>query len=121
MKVLLVDDEPDILEFQKSFLLRRKHEVITALNTIDAIEAIRNHMPDIVFCDVRIDSDHAGLEILRQAKEINSKIEFYLVTGLLEKELQMQGLGLGAREVLTKPITNEVIEKIIIGFAKQGE
>ena len=56
MKVLLVDDEPDILEFQKSFLLRRKHEVITALNTIDAIEAIRNHTPDIVFCDVRIDS-----------------------------------------------------------------
>ena len=70
---------------------------------------------------MRIDSDHAGLEILRQAKEINSKIEFYLVTGLLEKELQTQGLRLGAREVLTKPITNEVIEKIIIGFAKQGE
>ena len=121
MKILLVDDEPDILEFQKSFLLRRKHEVIIAFNTIDAIEAIRIHTPDIVFCDVRIDSDRAGLDILKQAKEINSEIKFYLVTGLLEKELQMQGLELGAREVLTKPITNEDIEKIIIGFSKQGE
>ena len=113
MKILLVDDEPDILEFQKSYLLRRKHEVITALNTNDAIDAIKNGIPDIVFCDICIDSDRAGFEILKQAKEINSKIEFYLVTGLLEKELQVVGLGLGAKEVLTKPISNEAIEKRI--------
>ncbi|MGA2775854.1 MAG: response regulator [Candidatus Omnitrophota bacterium] len=119
MKILLVDDEPDILEFQKSFLLRRKHEVITAFNTNDAIDAIRNKLPDIVFCDVRIDSDRAGLEILKQAKEINSKIEFYLVTGFLEKELQALGLGLGAKEVLTKPISNEVIEKRVLEFIKK--
>jgi len=118
MKILLVDDEPDILEFQKSFLMRRKHEVTTAFNTNDAIEAIKNNLPDIVFCDMRIDSDQAGLEILKRAKEINSGIEFYLVTGVLEKELQVLGLGLGAKEVLTKPITNEAIEKRILEFVK---
>ena len=43
LKILVVDDEPDIVEFQKSFLLRRKHQVFTATNTNEAIEVIKKH------------------------------------------------------------------------------
>jgi len=114
MKILLVDDEPDILEFQKSYLLRRQHEVLTAFNTNDAIRAIKDNNPDIVFCDICIDTEKAGFEILKKAIEINSKIVFYLVTGLLEQGLEELGLGLGARGVLSKPISNEAIEKRIL-------
>jgi len=95
MRILLVDDEPDIIEFQKSFLVRRKHEVLTAFNTPDAISAIRASVPDIVFCDICIDSERAGFEILKQAREINSNIAFYLVTGLIEKNYRARGFFSG--------------------------
>lgn len=112
-KILIVDDEADIVEFQKSFLMRRKYTVDTAKNTNEAIEMIKKLSPDIVFCDVRLDSDRAGLHILEEAKKFKSDIIVYLVTGLLDKDIEEKGIALGAKEILTKPITNEVLEKKI--------
>lgn len=72
-KILIIDDEPDTIEFQQKYLTRRKYEVSTATNTKEALEKIKIDSPDIVFCDVRLDSDRAGLDILLEAKKINRK------------------------------------------------
>lgn len=109
-KILIIDDEVDVLEFQKSYLSRRKYQVLTALNTKEAIEAIKNESPDIVFCDVRLETDTAGLDILEQAKKLKPDITVYLITGLPGIELEKKGLALGAKELLRKPITNEALE-----------
>jgi len=113
-KILIVDDEPDIIDFQKAFLSRRKYEVLNAINVAEAMEKITRESPDIVFCDVRLDTDTAGLDILEQAKKSNPGIIVYLVTGLLEKDIEIRGLAAGAREILTKPVSNEVLEKKVI-------
>ncbi len=112
-RILIIDDEPDIAEFQKSYFTKRKYEVLVAVNTKDALEKIKNDSPDIVLCDVRLDSDRAGLEILSEAKKIKPNIVVFLITGLLEKDIHDQGLALGAKEVLTKPISAEELENKI--------
>jgi len=112
-KILLVDDESDVLEFQKSYLARRNYTVLTAANTARAMQIIKQELPDIVFCDIRLESDRAGLEILGYAKQIKPDIIFYLVTGLLDKDILEEGFSLGAKEVITKPILNEDVEKRI--------
>ena len=112
-RILVVDDEPDVLEFQKAFLSRRKHEVQTAATFKEAIEAVKNFLPDIIFCDVRLDSDTTGLDILQQAKSLKPDVIFYLITGLVDKEVEEKGQALGAREVLSKPISNEKLEEKI--------
>ncbi len=112
-KILVIDDEPDVLEFQKAFLTRRKHEVFTAANSIDAINALKQYSPDIVFCDVRLDCDTAGLDILKQAKQLNPNINFYLITGLVDREIEDKGVALGVKEVLSKPISNDMLEQKI--------
>ena len=108
-KILLIDDEPDVIEFQKKYLERRKHSVSTAANTLEAMALINKESPDVIFCDVRLETDTAGLEILAQAKKIIPNTIVYLVTGLTDKEIEEKGSALGAKEILIKPLTNEIL------------
>ena len=112
-KILIVDDELDVLEFQKAFLTRRKHAVAIASSTQGAIDAAKREPPDVVFCDVRIDSDRAGFEVLEAIKKIKPDAVVYLITGLIDSDTEEQGLSMGAKEVLTKPLPNDVLEKKI--------
>lgn len=110
-KILLIDDEPDVIEFQKRFLERRKYEVSTASNIPQAIEAFRKESPEIVFCDIRLETDTAGFDILEQAKKIKPDSVIYLVTGLTDKDIEEKGIALGAKEILVKPLTNVILEQ----------
>ena len=112
-KVLLIDDEPDVIEFQKSYLKRRNYQVLTASSTKEAIEVIIKESPDIVFCDIRLETHTSGFDILEQAKKINPNLIIYLVTGYLDQSTEERGLALGAKEVLHKPISNEALEQKI--------
>lgn len=113
LKILIVDDEQDVLKFQEKFLSRRGYRIFTAVNSSGAMESIRDNFPDIVFCDVRLESDTAGMEILSAAKKIRPGIIFYLVTGLIENGIDKKGMDLGAKAVLTKPLSNEDLENKI--------
>ena len=109
-KILIIDDEPDVIQFQKSFLTRKNYQVVTATNTKEALETLKNESPDLVFCDIRLETDTAGLAILEEAKRIKPDIVVYLITGLLDKEIEERGLALGAKEFLTKPMSNDALE-----------
>lgn len=110
-KVLLIDDDQDILEFQKKYLLRRKYEVFTAMDIPASVEAVKKESPDIVFCDLRLkESDTAGLDILEQIKKIKPELTVYMVTGLLEKEMADKAAALGATGFLIKPLRGEALE-----------
>ena len=112
-KILIIDDEPDVIEFQKSYLLRRKYEVFTAVNTPQALEAIKNYSPEVVFCDLRLETDTSGINIIEQAKKIKPNLIIYLVTGIIDKEIESEALAKGAKEILHKPLSNEELEKKI--------
>ncbi len=112
-KILIIDDEPDIIEFMKSYLSRRKYPVFTASITNQALELIKNESPDLVFCDMRLETDISGLNIVEQAKKLKPELIIYLVTGIIDREIEKEGLRLGAKEVLYKPIPNEEFEKKI--------
>lgn len=112
-KILIIDDEPDVIEFQKSYLSKRKYEVLVAANTPQAIEALKNESPDVTFCDLRLETDTTGLVIIEQAKKLNPGLVIYLITGMLDKEIEEQALSLGAKEILHKPLTNEQLEQKI--------
>ncbi|MDD2689121.1 MAG: response regulator [Candidatus Omnitrophica bacterium] len=119
-KILIVDDEPDVVEFEKILLIKRNHEVFSATNISDAIKIIRSELPDIVLSDVKLDTDIAGLTIAEAAKKIKPEIVIYLITGLLDGEIEKRALKLGVMEILSKPIPNKVLEeKIEIAIPKK--
>ena len=112
-KILIIDDEPDVLEFQSAYLLKRNYEVTTAKDSLEALAALSQTLFDVVFCDIRLEQDTSGLSILKRAKELYPQLIIYLVTGLVDTQIIAQGLQLGAREVLGKPLPNQAMEQKI--------
>lgn len=112
-KILIVDDEPDVVEFEKILLIKRNHQVFTATKISEAIGLIKTELPDIVLCDVKLDNDTAGLTILEEAKKEKPGIVFYLLTGMLDSEIEAKAMRLGVKEVLGKPIPTKTLEQKI--------
>jgi len=109
MKVLLVDDEPDILEFLGYNLRNEGYETITAENGVEAIEIARKELPDLIALDVmmpKMDGVEACIE-LRKIPELSNTIIVFL-TARGEDYSQIAGLEAGADDYITKPVKPKV-------------
>ena len=113
-KILLVDDEPDILEIISYTLKSDGYLVFTAENVIKAIELSKKVKPQLIILDVmmpEIDGIEA-CEIIRNDSEIgNSLIVFLSARG--EDYSQIAGFNAGADDYITKPIKPKVLKSKI--------
>jgi two-component system, OmpR family, alkaline phosphatase synthesis response regulator PhoP len=110
IKILIVDDEPDILEFIKYNLEREGFEVFTASNGIDAINIASREFPSLVILDIMM-PDMDGVETCVKMRE-NSKLNNTLISFLTarnEDYTQIAGFDAGADDYITKPIKPRVL------------
>ena len=112
-KILFIDDEKDAVEFQKSYFSRRGYTVLSAGSTQEALEAIKNEALDLAFCDLKLESNTSGLDILKEAKGLKPNLPIYIITGYLDKDVEDKALALGAKEVLHKPFPLPELEQKI--------
>lgn len=121
-RILLVDDEPDILEFVGFNLTREGFEVSTASNGLKAIEKAREIEPHLILLDVMM-PEMDGMETCRKLKEIpelaHTIIVFLSARG--EDESQLQGFELGADDYITKPIHPKLLTSRIKAILKRGD
>lgn len=113
MKVLIVEDNDDLLNFMKS-ILSHDFKVFTAVDGQKAWEFISKQLPDLVVSDIMM-PNMDGFELCRLLKSTyeTSHIPIVLLTALSEKTDQLHGLGLGADDYLTKPFDmNLLIQRI---------
>ncbi len=109
-KILLVDDEPDILEFLKYSLEKEKYSVTIADNGADAIKLALANIPDLILLDVMM-PDMDGMETctrMRERKELSNTIIAFL-TARGEDYSQIAGFSAGADDYITKPIKPKVL------------
>jgi two-component system KDP operon response regulator KdpE len=100
-RVLVVDDEPRMIGFIRMNLELEGHQVIEAHNGLEALEAIRTKLPDIVLLDVMM-PELDGYETLRMLREF-SNIPVIMLTAKGEENDRVYGLELGADDYITKP------------------
>lgn len=108
-KILLVDDEPDILEFLSYNLQRERYTVFTALNGAEAIKIANAELPDLIILDVMM-PDMDGVETcraLRENKKLSETVIAFL-TARNEDYSQIAGFDAGADDYITKPIKPKV-------------
>lgn len=108
-KILLVDDEADILEFLSYNLKREGFQVFTATNGRDAIEIAKREIPHLIILDVMM-PDMDGIETCRLIRE-NKKLREVLIAFLSarsEDYTQIAGFEVGADDYITKPIKPRV-------------
>lgn len=108
-KVLIADDEPDILEILKYNLLNEGYEVITAKDGDEAVEKARRTLPDLIVLDVMMPKK-TGVEvcqILRTQAQFKDTLIVFL-TAVNDEGTQIKGLETGADDYISKPISPKV-------------
>jgi two-component system KDP operon response regulator KdpE len=100
-RILVVDDEPRMINFIRMNLELEGHQVIEARTGLDALEAVRTKLPDIILLDVMM-PELDGFETLRLLREF-STIPVIMLTAKGEENDKVYGLELGADDYITKP------------------
>jgi DNA-binding NtrC family response regulator len=100
--VLIIDDEPELLDSLKQVLGRRGMEVITARSGEWALELLASRRVDVVVLDVKMPG-MGGIETLQRIKAASPDLEVILLTGHPNVSSAVSGTRLGAMEYVTKP------------------
>ena len=100
-RILVVDDEPRMIGFIRMNLELEDHHVIEAHSGIEALDAVRTQLPDLVLLDVMM-PELDGFETLRMLREF-SDIPVIMLTAKGEENDKVYGLELGADDYITKP------------------
>ena len=108
-KVLIADDEPDILEILKYNLVSEGYEVITAKDSDEALEKARRNMPDLVVLDVMMPKK-TGVEVCQilRTQPIFKDTLIIFLTAVNDEGTQIKGLETGADDYVSKPISPKV-------------
>ena len=104
-KILLVDDEPDIIELIQYHLEKEGYLVKTAINGVEGLKVAKSFIPDLILLDVmmpEMDGIEACIE-LRKDNTLNSTLIAFL-TARAEDYSHVAGLDSGADDYITKPI-----------------
>ena len=113
-KILVVDDEPEILEMIESRLSANGYQVFTAKDGIEGIDRLYEVMPDLVLLDVlmpRVDG-FKTLELLRKYQS-TSKIPIVMITAKGESDNVLKAKELKATDYLVKPFKAEQLLEIV--------
>ena len=110
IKILVVDDEEDILEFLSYNLRAEGYEVLVADNGVLAIELAKEHNPSLIILDVQM-PDMDGITTCEKIREIPSLSETLVtfLTARSEDYSQIAGFEAGADDYITKPIRPKVL------------
>ncbi|MAU11234.1 MAG: DNA-binding response regulator [Anaerolineaceae bacterium] len=100
-RVLVVDDEPRMIGFIRMNLELEGHHVIEAHNGVEALDAIRTQLPDVVLLDIMM-PELDGFETLRMLREF-STVPVIMLTAKGDENDKVYGLELGADDYVTKP------------------
>lgn len=112
-KLLIVDDEPDVREFAKSFFKKRNIDVVTASGGLQALSLIAQDNPDLVLLDVRME-EMSGIEVLRELRARGNNSKIIMVTGVEDDEVVIEANQLGVIGYIHKPLVLDELEKIVL-------
>ena len=122
-RILVVDDERELLEGLEEYLAENGYEVTTAIDGEAGLAAARANPPDLVLLDIRMPGLD-GREVCRRLRQMDSGLPIILLTAVNEEDLARQVMEIGAYDYITKPIDlnylrTSVVIKIIDMFGSE--
>ena len=111
IKVLVVDDEPNIVQFLTMGLANEGYQVYSASDGAAGLESLKAHAPHIVILDVMMPGMD-GFEVCQRMKEIQP-VSVIMLTAREETENRVRGLHIGADDYISKPFElEEVLSRV---------
>ena len=111
-KLLIVDDEKDVLFFLKTFFQTRNFDVYTAESGEEAVQKVKNARPHIVLMDIKMPGI-GGVEALKRIKAIDPAVAVIMATAVYDESTAKEALALGAYDYVTKPFNLEYMETTV--------
>lgn len=110
-RILVVDDEPPLVELVRGYLAREGFEILTAVDGPSAVELVRGETPDLVVLDLMLPG-FDGLEVCRQIRTF-SDAYVLMLTARGEEIDKIVGLTVGADDYLVKPFSpRELVARV---------
>ncbi|QAR31741.1 response regulator transcription factor [Ornithobacterium rhinotracheale] len=118
-KILLVDDEPDILEFLSYNLRKEGYQVETAANGAEGVRKAKIIKPDLILLDIMM-PELDGIEACQQIRRVDSLAKTLIVflSARTEEITQLAGYEVGANDYITKPVKPKVLMSKIKALLK---
>jgi two-component system response regulator AtoC len=113
IRILIVDDEHQLVEAFKKKLSKEGMEVFAALTGRDAIEVMKQETLDVGLFDIRL-PDMDGVELLGRLKETQPTTEVIMLTGYASVDTAIRSMKLGAYDYLTKPCKLSELHSVIL-------
>lgn len=117
--VLVVDDEERMAHFVRLNLEQDGFQVVEAYRGLDAIQKMRDSMPDLILLDVMM-PDIDGFEALQMIREFSS-VPVIMLTAKGEEEDKVRGLELGADDYITKPFSPRELTSRVKAVMRRAE
>ena len=112
LRILVVDDEPHILEVFQQLLETEGYVTNTADSGYSALAAVGDFSPHIVFLDIRM-PEMDGIQCLRRIKEADPGAEVVMISGFATLEMARRSLEIGAFDYIGKPLNFNHIRDVI--------
>jgi CheY-like chemotaxis protein len=113
-RVLIIEDNLEILENTVEILELEGYATITASNGLEGIQQAQQHLPDIILCDIMM-PEADGYEVLRTLKSSpeTADIPFIYLTASVERKEVQAGFDMGAKGYIRKPFDSDELFKTI--------
>lgn len=103
--ILVIDDDPDILDSIKAILSANEFDVATAMSGKEGVDAISIRKPDLILCDMMMERIDAGTKVAQELKKSNPSIPIYLLSSIgiaTASNIEIDKLGFNG--VFQKPV-----------------
>ena len=111
-KILIIEDEEDLIKGLKLNLIDEGYEVDSALNGVEGLRKAIEKTPDLIILDIML-PDKDGLEVCRELRQKNISIPIIMLTAKGEEIDKVVGLEIGADDYITKPFSvRELLARI---------
>jgi len=118
--VLVVDDEPNIVQLARLYLEREGYRVGSVGNGKDALETVARLRPALIVLDIMLPGT-GGLEVCRRLRAGNNSVPIIMLTARDEDVDKIIGLELGADDYLTKPFNPRELVARVKAMLRRGE
>ena len=112
MRILVIDDDPEMGRLIKKFLSREDYRVETALNGSDGLLLIQQKAFDLVISDLKMPG-MSGFELIRKARAVAPDTPFILITAFGHVKTYIDAMDAGVFEYINKPIKLKDLRLIV--------
>jgi DNA-binding response OmpR family regulator len=118
-KILIVDDEPDVLDLLSLYFSDGRFDVMTAQQGADAVMIANFHRPDAVLLDILMPGMD-GVQVLRAIRAMDSTIPVVMLTANADEKVARDTLTMGAFDYVPKPFEFDVLDRIVVAAVAAG-